>query len=100
MSNTHRSVVSARVHLSTVLLLRCCPHPTLSSSDCGNIITDGSTSVASSDCSFACTGNAAETCGAGNRLNMYWSGATPPPPPEVVPSVGTWKSLGCYSWVS
>ncbi|KAF8259546.1 copper radical oxidase [Lactarius quietus] len=64
---------------------------------CGDVITDGSTSVASSDCSFACTGNPSETCGAGNRLNMYTSGATPPPPPEAVPSVGQYKSLGCYT---
>ncbi|KAN0137473.1 WSC domain containing protein [Lactarius tabidus] len=66
---------------------------------CGNTITDGSTSVASTDCNFACKGDASETCGAGNRLNMYWSGATPPPPPEIVPSVGPWVSLGCYTYV-
>ncbi|KAH8988288.1 copper radical oxidase [Lactarius hatsudake] len=64
---------------------------------CGNIISHGSASVASSDCSFACTGDASEKCGAGNRLNLYWSGATPPPPPAVVPSVGLWNSLGCYT---
>ncbi|KAH9172526.1 copper radical oxidase [Lactarius sanguifluus] len=64
---------------------------------CGNIISHGSASVASSDCSFACTGDASETCGAGNRLNLYWSGATPPAPPAVVPSVGLWNSLGCYT---
>ncbi|KAF8263422.1 copper radical oxidase [Lactarius quietus] len=64
---------------------------------CGNIITGGSASVASSDCNFACKGNPSETCGAGNRLNMYWSGKNPPPPPEIVPSVGPWKSLGCYT---
>ncbi|KAI9438941.1 copper radical oxidase [Lactarius indigo] len=64
---------------------------------CGNIISHGSASVASSDCSFACTGDASEKCGAGNRLNLYWSGATPPAPPAVVPSVGLWNSLGCYT---
>lgn len=30
------------------------------------------------------------------RLNLYWSGAQPPAPPQTVPSVGEWVSLGCY----
>ena len=46
-----------------------------------------------------CTGNSSEYCGAGNLLNMYTSGATPPPGPEIVPSVGPWVSLGCYTYV-
>jgi len=64
---------------------------------CGNIISNGGTTASNSDCSFPCTGNASETCGAGNRLNLYWSGATPPSPPIIVPNVGPWVSLGCYS---
>ncbi|KAI9457229.1 copper radical oxidase [Lactarius psammicola] len=64
---------------------------------CGNTISHGSASVASSDCSFQCTGDSTEHCGAGNRLNLYWSGQTPPPPPAVVPNVGLWTSLGCYT---
>ncbi|TCD64794.1 hypothetical protein EIP91_003605 [Steccherinum ochraceum] len=31
------------------------------------------------------------------RLNLFWSGQQPPPPPQTVPSVGLWKSLGCYN---
>ena len=51
-----------------------------------------------------CTGNSSEYCGAGNLLNMYTSGATTPnttapSAPEIVPSVGPWVSLGCYTYV-
>lgn len=37
-----------------------------------------------------------EVCGAGNRLNVFWSGVQPPAVPVIVPSVGNWESLGCY----
>lgn len=63
---------------------------------CGNYILNGGAETTASDCSFTCTGNSAEICGAGNRLSMYSSGQSPPPAPEIVPSVGLWKSLGCY----
>ena len=67
---------------------------------CGNYILNGGAETTASDCSFPCTGNSAEICGAGNRLSMYWSGQSPPPAPEIVPSVGLWESLGCYMYVS
>jgi hypothetical protein len=41
---------------------------------CGNSFSAGSVVAAASDCSFACAGNAAETCGAGNRLSVYTKG--------------------------
>lgn len=63
---------------------------------CGNYILNGGAETTASDCSFPCTGDSAEVCGAGNRLSMYWSGQSPPPAPEIVPSVGLWESLGCY----
>ena len=63
---------------------------------CGNSIVNGGAETTSSDCSFPCTGDASEVCGAGNRLSMYYSGGPPPPAPEIVPSVGPWQSLGCY----
>jgi len=66
--------------------------------DCGNAISNGGTSASNSDCSFPCTGNAGETCGAGSRLNLYWSGATPPPAPIIAPNAGLWDSLGCYRY--
>lgn len=64
---------------------------------CGNNILNGGAETTATDCSFSCTGAPAEVCGAGNRLSMYWSGQSPPSPPEIVPSVGLWKSLGCYT---
>jgi hypothetical protein len=63
---------------------------------CGNYIINGGAVTAASDCSFQCTGDPNETCGAGNRLSMYYSGKPLPPAPEIVPSVGLWESLGCY----
>lgn len=66
---------------------------------CGNYIINGGAETTSTDCSFPCTGDANEVCGAGNRLSMYHSGRTAPPPPEVVPSVGSWVSQGCYTSV-
>ncbi|RPD53575.1 galactose oxidase [Lentinus tigrinus ALCF2SS1-7] len=64
---------------------------------CGNSIANGGTNVTETDCSFACTGNSTELCGAGNRLSVYWNGVPPPPPPITVPSVGLWDSLGCFN---
>ena len=55
--------------------------------------------ASNSDCSFPCTGNANEHCGAGNRLNLYKSSATPPPGPIIAPNSGLWVSLGCYSYI-
>ncbi|KZT03065.1 copper radical oxidase [Laetiporus sulphureus 93-53] len=64
---------------------------------CGNDIENGGTHSNASECNSACSGDANEICGAGNRLNLYWSGVAPPPPPTTVPSVGLWDSLGCYN---
>lgn len=64
---------------------------------CGNYLASGASNVSMSECDMTCTGNASEFCGAGDRLNIYWSGAQPPPLPIVVPSVGNWMSLGCYN---
>ncbi|KAI0287168.1 copper radical oxidase [Russula brevipes] len=58
---------------------------------------NGGASSSDSDCSFPCSGNANEHCGAGNHLNLYWSGATPPAAPIISPNNGLWVSLGCYS---
>jgi hypothetical protein len=38
---------------------------------CGDALNAGSVSTVSSDCNMPCGGNAAELCGAGNRLNVY-----------------------------
>jgi hypothetical protein len=68
--------------------------------DCGNYFSSGATNVSSSDCDMPCDGNAAEFCGAGNRLDIFWSGTQPPSPPIMPPSVGNWSLLGCYRYVS
>ncbi|CAL1701840.1 unnamed protein product [Somion occarium] len=64
---------------------------------CGNNVVDGATNATSTDCNAACTGNSKEICGGASRLSLFWSGVQPPPPPQTVPSVGLWNSLGCYS---
>ncbi|KAF9049496.1 copper radical oxidase with WSC domains [Hymenopellis radicata] len=64
---------------------------------CGNTINIDDTNATATDCNMPCTGNALETCGAGGRLNLFWSGATPPPPPVTSPKVGDWTSIGCFS---
>ncbi|KIP01604.1 hypothetical protein PHLGIDRAFT_38239 [Phlebiopsis gigantea 11061_1 CR5-6] len=46
---------------------------------CGNAIGNNGAQAAATDCNFPCTGNPSETCGAGFRLSMFTSGATPPP---------------------
>ncbi|KAN0063950.1 hypothetical protein ACQY0O_003556 [Thecaphora frezii] len=38
---------------------------------CGNSIPSTSTLAAESDCNMKCTGNATQTCGAGDRLSVY-----------------------------
>lgn len=70
---------------------------------CGNDLNDGSVSTSEADCSFKCPGNSAQTCGAGNRLNLYkktagsttTTTASSQPSASAVPAVFT--SKGCYS---
>ncbi|KAJ7058518.1 galactose oxidase [Mycena amicta] len=64
---------------------------------CDNFIGNGGGPTAATDCNMACTGNALELCGAGNRLNVFTSGKPPPPPPTIPAKIGNWTSLGCYS---
>ncbi|KAF9005041.1 copper radical oxidase with WSC domains [Cyathus striatus] len=64
---------------------------------CGNAIANGGTQAPDTDCNTACTGNSNELCGAGGRLNLFWSGVPPPPPPVINPGIGNWTSLGCYT---
>ncbi|KAJ7659257.1 copper radical oxidase [Mycena polygramma] len=64
---------------------------------CDNFIENGATTAPLTDCSMACTGDNKETCGAGNRLNVFTSGKTPPPPPTIPAKIGNWTSLGCYN---
>ncbi|KAL5480284.1 hypothetical protein ACEPAI_1554 [Sanghuangporus weigelae] len=64
---------------------------------CDNFIENSGTNASLADCNMACTGDASESCGGPNRLNLFFSGGTPPAPPIEVPSVGQWETLGCYS---
>ncbi|KAJ7186426.1 galactose oxidase, partial [Mycena filopes] len=64
---------------------------------CDNFIENAATQTPITDCNLACKGNALESCGGPGRLNIFWSGATPPPPPTIPKSIGKWESLGCYS---
>ncbi|KAJ7720043.1 galactose oxidase [Mycena metata] len=64
---------------------------------CDNFLENGATTAPLSDCDLACTGNPLESCGGPGRLNIFWSGAEPPPPPTIPKSIGNWRSLGCYS---
>lgn len=66
--------------------------------DCDNNLHGGVLATAA-DCNMPCSGNTLETCGAGGRLSLYWSGKTPPPPPATAPTIGKWNSLGCYRFV-
>ena len=71
----------------------------LGCTDCANTITPGTTNATATDCDMPCAANANEPCGAGDRINLFWNGTTPPLAPTVKPSVGSWVSLGCYTYV-
>jgi hypothetical protein len=45
---------------------------------CGDSLGIESNATAGTDCDMPCGGNSAETCGAGNRLNVYISSAAGP----------------------
>ncbi|KAH6905304.1 copper radical oxidase [Coprinopsis sp. MPI-PUGE-AT-0042] len=65
---------------------------------CGNTLSNGGGLTApTSECNMRCSGDIAQPCGGPGRLNLFWSGATPPPPPSTAPQIGDWESLGCYS---
>lgn len=66
-------------------------------SDCDNFIQNGGAQTALTDCKMPCAGNANESCGAGQRLNVFWSGKAPPPAPVTTPRVGDWIALGCVT---
>ncbi|KAJ7479512.1 glyoxal oxidase N-terminus-domain-containing protein [Mycena latifolia] len=61
------------------------------------VMTSLKTPTPITDCNLPCTGDRNESCGGPGRLNIFWSGAEPPPPPTIPPSIGKWESLGCYS---
>lgn len=62
---------------------------------CGDKIATGGDQKPAADCSASCGGNAAEPCGAGNRLTLYKTDKITGP--SETPAVGNWLSMGCYS---
>ncbi|ETS86981.1 hypothetical protein PFICI_00809 [Pestalotiopsis fici W106-1] len=63
---------------------------------CGNTKPDNSTlATSSSECNMACSGDATQTCGAGNRLSVVddttWTSSF-----GVRASYGTWTLMDCY----
>ena len=67
--------------------------------DCGDFIENDAADTPITDCNMACTGDASQSCGGPSRLNLFFSGGTPPPPPVEIPGEGEWESLGCYTCV-
>ncbi|TVY35500.1 WSC domain-containing protein [Lachnellula subtilissima] len=85
---------------------------------CGNFISNGASSTASTDCSMTCADNGTEYCGAGSRLNMYQrgnvtlttttsngttTGTTTPTPtggPQIKQTIGNWAFQGCWTEIT
>ena len=66
---------------------------------CGDALYNGAASAPNQgDCSTPCPGNSAESCGAGNRMNLYSLG-TPqvyqPPAAQTTGLPANWKYMGC-----
>ncbi|KAG2002470.1 hypothetical protein CC2G_004661 [Coprinopsis cinerea AmutBmut pab1-1] len=65
---------------------------------CGNTLSNGGGLEApAGECNMPCSGNSLQPCGGPGRLNLFWNGDEPAPPPSIIPQVGDWESLGCYS---
>ncbi|KAJ7054494.1 glyoxal oxidase N-terminus-domain-containing protein [Mycena amicta] len=69
----------------------------MESSDCDDFIENEAQTTELSDCDLPCTGNPDESCGGANRVEIFWSGVTPPAPPTMPPFIGEWENLGCFS---
>ena len=83
---------------------------------CGDSVNTGSVPASEGECYFPCPGDATQTCGAGNRLNVYSKSVAttlaPSADPTTVtssssisstlpvsnpPSTDAYASLGCYT---
>ncbi|KAH8200280.1 hypothetical protein TruAng_005553 [Truncatella angustata] len=63
---------------------------------CGNSLASSSTNASLSDCSMSCTGNQYQYCGAGSRLELYFSNSTNgPSQPATVGIDEKWMWDGC-----
>lgn len=64
---------------------------------CADVFGNGSVAAPATDCNFPCGGDANETCGAGNRLNVFSTTGTAPAPPAHVLTVGDYTRVGCVT---
>ncbi|KAL8846641.1 MAG: hypothetical protein Q9221_008281 [Calogaya cf. arnoldii] len=74
---------------------------------CGKSINSGSVVTKETECGFTCRGNNAQTCGGGNRLDMYQKSAEGPSTTTTdaaatgsavsTPSASAYSAKGCYT---
>jgi hypothetical protein len=67
---------------------------------CDNYLYNGAAPAAQTSCNMACPGNAAETCGAGNFLDIYHTGnltAYKAPTAQKTDLPGSWSYQGCFN---
>ncbi|KAI1310047.1 heme peroxidase [Xylaria venustula] len=62
---------------------------------CGDILAASSNQTALSECNTPCSGDPSEYCGAGNRLDLYYSNTTAGPSQPLV--VGNYSWYGCQT---
>ncbi|KAK8066380.1 hypothetical protein PG997_013127 [Apiospora hydei] len=62
---------------------------------CGNVLDSSSKPAVMTDCSMSCAGDKSTYCGAGNRLDVYFSNATTGP--TQPPTVGKYNWYGCQT---
>ena len=65
---------------------------------CDQAVQSPGAPTALSECNYPCSGDASQTCGAGNRINLYAHGESPAP--AVPQSISMhWEYEGCYTYV-
>ncbi|KAI1154349.1 hypothetical protein F4825DRAFT_193510 [Nemania diffusa] len=62
---------------------------------CGDILAASSNKTDLTDCNTPCSGDRSEYCGAGNRLNLYYSSTTAGPSQPL--TVGSYSWYGCQT---
>ncbi|KAF4575259.1 WSC domain-containing protein [Pleurotus pulmonarius] len=62
---------------------------------CGYAVQSPGAPTGLSECSYACTGDSAQSCGGAGRLNLFASGASAPSVPQTVAE--DWDYQGCYT---
>jgi hypothetical protein len=61
---------------------------------CGYLLDSSAVKSPETDCSMTCTGNDAENCGNGGRINVFTNGDSAP---AILAATGDFTSQGCYS---